>query len=131
MANEKRDFKKPRSILDLAPGELREIDGVVLDLDRYARHVPMPAPSEEPASAPDLPNTEEIRLSEPVHVGWYPAESTPVYPIMERYIYIGGSGSGSYLSSYRTSYRPSSGSGSGVPSGSGSLSAGGYGLELI
>lgn len=118
--------KKPRSILDLDPGKLRELNGVVLDLDSYAKHCPPPLPAAAEPSPDQTP-----RLSEPVHVGWYHTEETTAYPIMERYVYIGGSGSGSYLGSYRTSYIRSSGSGSRVTSGSGIFSVGGYGLELI
>lgn len=118
--------KKPPSILDLDPGKLRELDGVVLDLDSYAKHCPAPLPPAADSSPSQAPH-----LSEPVHVGWYRTEDTTAYPVMERYVYIGGSGSGSYLGSYRTSYIFSSGSGSRVTSGSGIFSVGGYGLELI
>ncbi|MCB6364737.1 hypothetical protein LI291_00820 [Intestinibacillus massiliensis] len=133
MANEKTASPKPRSILDLAPGKLREIDGVVLDLDSYAKHS-APPPVAGPAPSPGYGAEEagQARLSEPVHTGWYEAkEETVAYPIMERYVYVGGSGSGSYVSSYRTSYTRTSGSGSWTTSGSGVFSVGGYGLELI
>ena len=134
MAKEKTASLKPRSILDLAPGKLREIDGVVLDLDSYAKHCPAPAEAPAPAAASSCADGGAplacIQLSEPVHTGWYEAaEETVAYPIMERYAYAGGSGSGSYLTSFRTSYLRSSSSW--TSSGSGVFSVGGYGLELI
>lgn len=156
MSKKKKVPHKPRSILDLEPGKLREIDGVVLDLDSFAKHFAPPAPPQHapldspadahvdspaifpaisPAASP-VQDMQAAQWSEPVHIGWY--ETEQAYPIMERYVYAGGSGSGSYLSSYfssyhtsSTSFRRSSGSGAWMCAGIGVLSAGGYGLELI
>lgn len=127
----------PNKILELDKEHLREIDGVVLDEDSYARHA---APPEAPApSAPALPTEEApepaapqaeevpsaapapVFVVDPVHVGWYqPAEPEAVsYPIMAGamapteaavqmpVMYFSGSGSGSYLSSYLTSFSTS------------------------
>lgn len=154
MSKKKKVPHKPRSILDLAPGKLREIDGVVLDLDSFAKHFAPPAPPQHaplaspadahidspaisPAASP-AQDTQAMQWSEPVHIGWYETGTSQAYPIMERYVYAGGSGSGSYLSSYFSSYHTSStsfrraaGSGSWMCADTGVFGAGGYGLELI
>lgn len=122
--------KKKNRILDLDPANLREIDGVVFDLDSFARHcAPHPYPS---ASAPAAPLTETpdaapeaapsgqpeppsgapaaVFLCDPVHIGWYPVETQVAYPIMAGAMEPGAAaqqtvccGSGSFLSSYLTS----------------------------
>lgn len=146
---------KPNGILAMNPEQYREIDGVVFDLDSYAKHcrpveqTPAPeVPDEAPGPAPVFP-------ADPYPAGWYPAEEgqAPV-PVMggalppfetvvtedgitiRRTVWVqcgSGSGSGSYLTSYTTSYRTSyrsSGSGSYL-FGSCTYFVGGYGLELI
>ena len=124
---------KPNKILELDQEHLREIDGVVLDEDSYARHAaPIETPPAVPAreaSAPAAPQAEEapsaapapVFVVDPVHVGWY-APATPeavTYPIMAGAVippetamqmpvtYFSGSGSGSYFSSYLTSFSTS------------------------
>lgn len=167
---------RPAGILAMNPEGFREIDGVVLDLESYAKHcappqeqapAPAPAPSmpqdgPAPESAP-APQQEApapgVFLSDPVHIGWYPAGEQQVsYPIMggeitppvagqaaciENEVIYTGSGSGSWVSSWLTSWRLSSGSwraGSGSWLGSSGsycglqapfIGFGGYGLELI
>ena len=120
---------KSNGILAMNPEQYREIDGVVFDLDSYAKHC---RPVEQ--------TPEPIFPAAPYPAGWYPVEEgqAPV-PVMggalppletvvtedgitiRRTVWVQcGSGSGSYLTSYTTSYRTSyrsSGSGShfGVP----------------
>ena len=133
---------KSNGILAMNPEQYREIDGVVFDLDSYAKHC---RPVEQ--------TPEPIFPDAPYPAGWYPAEEgqAPV-PVMggalppletvvtedgitiRRTVWVQcGSGSGSYLTSYTTSYRTSyrsSGSGSHF-GGSCTYFVGGYGLELI
>ena len=49
-------MSKPSGILDMDPEQYREIDGVVFDLDSFARHCQPaePEPAEEPP-APQAP----------------------------------------------------------------------------
>ncbi len=139
-------MSRPNGILAMDPEKYREIDGVVFDLESYARHCqPIEETQPSAGSAP-------VFTAEPTHVGWYaePSEQPPV-PIMAgalspaegieqniqhdfRTVFLpAGSGSGSYVTSYITSYHASfrsSGSGSYV-FGSCICLAGGYGLELI
>lgn len=143
--------KKTR-ILQLDPAHFRELDGVVFDLESFARHCaphpkkiaePLPAPQavSDPKPVSEPPKQQAAFAYEPVHVGWYPIEvkGTP-YPIMANANMIFGtsSGSSSYLTSFLTSWQTisgsylSSGSFYSSYSSSGVLScAGGYGLELI
>lgn len=133
---------KSNGILAMNPEQYREIDGVVFDLDSYAKHC---RPVEQ--------TPEPIFPAAPCPAGWYPVEEgqAPV-PVMggalppletvvtedgitiRRTVWVQcGSGSGSYLTSYTTSYRTSyrsSGSGSHF-GGSCTYFVGGYGLELI
>ena len=133
---------KSNGILAMNPEQYREIDGVVFDLDSYAKHC---RPVEQ--------TPEPIFPAAPYPAGWYPVEEgqAPV-PVMggalppletvvtedgitiRRTVLVQcGSGSGSYLTSYTTSYRTSyrsSGSGSHF-GGSCTYFVGGYGLELI
>ena len=133
---------KSNGILAMNPEQYREIDGVVFDLDSYAKHC---RPVEQ--------TPEPIFPAAPYPAGWYPVEEgqAPV-PVMggalpplgtvvtedgitiRRTVWVQcGSGSGSYLTSYTTSYRTSyrsSGSGSHF-GGSCTYFVGGYGLELI
>ena len=115
---------KPNSILALDPEHLRELDGVVLDADSYARHAPPrlaapPAPAAFPAvpPAPAAQNAEAgpagpgpVFAAEPQHVGWYQTNGqTAAYPVMAGAVPPGqtvvyGTGSGSYVSSYYTSF---------------------------
>lgn len=149
-------MSEANGILALNPDGFREIDGVVFDLDSYARHCKPPEaeiPTEDAAKAAA---PAPVFAADPVHVGWYAADDgQPAVPIMggalppeeatlceedgvtvTRTVFLpagSGSGSGSYLTSYTTSYRTSwrsSGSGSYV-FGSGTYLVGGYGLELI
>ena len=146
-------------ILAMNPDKYREMDGVVFDLNSYARHC-QPSEPEVPAEEPAVPAAAApapVFAVDPFHAGWYEAEEgqAPV-PIMggflppdeacavtegaitvTRTVFVrpgSGSGSGSsYTTSYTTSYRISylgSGSGSYV-FGSCVYLAGGYGLELI
>ena len=133
---------KSNGILAMNPEQYREIDGVVFDLDSYAKHC---RPVEQ--------TPEPIFPAAPYPAGWYPVEEgqAPVpamggaLPPLEtvvtedgitirRTVWVQcGSGSGSYLTSYTTSYRTSyrsSGSGSHF-GGSCTYFVGGYGLELI
>lgn len=137
------------AILAMDPDKYREIDGVVFDLDSYARHC---RPAEASAAAEVDPAPAPVFPVEPYPDGWYPAENgQPPVPIMggaqppdadyvsddgtvivTRTIFTrlgSGSGSGSYITSYTTSYR-SSGSGS-YRFGSCTWLVGGYGLELV
>ena len=133
---------KSNGILAMNPEQYREIDGVVFDLDSYAKHC---RPVEQ--------TPEPIFPAAPYPAGWYPVEEgqAPV-PVMggalppletvvtedgitiRRTVWVQcGSGSGSYLTSYTTSYRTSyrsSGSGSHF-GGSCTYFVGGYGLVLI
>ena len=115
---------KSNGILAMNPEQYREIDGVVFDLDSYAKHC---RPVEQ--------TPEPIFPAAPYPAGWYPVEEgqAPV-PVMGGAFWVQcGSGSGSYLTSYTTSYRTSyrsSGSGSHF-GGSCTYFVGGYGLELI
>ena len=133
---------KSNGILAMNTEQYREIDGVVFDLDSYAKHC---RPVEQ--------TPEPIFPAAPYPAGWYPVEEgqAPV-PVMggalppletvvtedgitiRRTVWVQcGSGSGSYLTSYTTSYRTSyrsSGSGSHF-GGSCTYFVGGYGLELI
>ncbi|MDR3766975.1 MAG: hypothetical protein Q3Y08_08110 [Butyricicoccus sp.] len=114
-------------ILAMDPEHLREIDGVVLDLDSYARHTaapqapePLPQQPERPASEPPAPEAAApapVFAAEPQHVGWY-EPATPekiVYPVMAGAIppqqgvqtFTAWAGSGSYLSSYLSSFSTS------------------------
>ncbi len=82
-------MSKPNGILAMNPEKYREIDGVVFDLDSYARHC-KPAPEEKPQEdAP--PQTEDAPSAAPAPVfavdpypdGWYPAEDgRPPVPVM-------------------------------------------------
>ena len=150
--------KKKNRIVELDPEHLREVDGVVFDLDSFARHcAPHPGPaSPAPQAAAPVPPDDAgapapVFLCDPVHIGWYPIQiEGPSYPIMAGAVQpgaaqqavlwtTGGSGSTSFLTSWRTSWYWGSGSywyrssgmfGSFASSGS-ALLAGGYGLELI
>lgn len=100
--------KKRNRILELDPEHFREVDGVVFDLDSFARHcAPHPAPHTPtqtvpaapaaPQTAKDVPPTAEtaadpmtpdgmpapVFFCDPVHIGWYPiAIEGPSYPVM-------------------------------------------------
>ena len=121
--------KKKNRIVELDPEHLREVDGVVFDLDSFARHCaphpapcpPAPAPT-EPAvaeSAPSEPIAESspgpapVFLCDPVHIGWYPIRiEGPSYPVMAGAVQPGQqplfqltqTGSGSFATSYLTSF---------------------------
>ncbi len=130
-------MSRPNGILSMNPEKYREIDGVVFDLDSYARHCRhQPAePVQKSVSAAPKPVFE----TEPRHNGWYAGERAhPPAPVMGGALPPCGrtdgvqtvtlfTGSGSFVSSYFTSWY-SSGSFAG---GSGVYPAGGYGLELI
>ncbi len=151
----------PHQILDLDREHLREIDGVVLDMDSYARHAET-APTPEPQTEPAAPSAgQPVFAADPQHAGWYPKlEPMQIpYPIMAgavppqtetQTVQVCCTGSGSYAGSYLTSYTASFStsfltsfytswrissyfsSGSGSYLGSGSsLFPGGFGLELI
>lgn len=153
-------MSKPNGILAMNPERYREIDGVVFDLDSYARHC-KPASEEPPSQTDEAPSAAPapVFAVDPYPDGWYPAEDgRPPVPVMGgalppcesesdvireengvktvvQTVYYApgsGSGSGSYTTSYTTSFR-SSGSGSGVSYVFGSCvyTVGGYGLELI
>ena len=151
---------KPNGILAMDPKQYREIDGVVFDLESYAKHCrPTPAAPQTPAAPAEETQTHggapaPVFAQDPFPAGWYPAEEArPAVPVMGgalppvevvsedggtvvQTVWLpcgSGSGSGSYLTSYTTSYRTSalsSGSGSYV-FGSCTYLVGGYGLELI
>ena len=116
---------KSNGILAMNPEQYREIDGVVFDLDSYAKHC---RPVEQ--------TPEPIFPAAPYPAGWYPVETVVTEDgiTIRRTVWVQcGSGSGSYLTSYTTSYRTSyrsSGSGSHF-GGSCTYFVGGYGLELI
>lgn len=91
---------RENGILNLDREHLREIDGVVFDLDSYERHCsaapsnqdpspavdhPAPAAAPAPSMDHDAPATPTgVFFCEPVHAGWYePASAQEVrYPIM-------------------------------------------------
>ncbi len=82
-------MSKPNGILAMNPEKYREIDGVVFDLDSYARHC-KPAAEEKPAEEP-APQTGDAPSAAPAPVfavdpypdGWYPAEDgRPPVPVM-------------------------------------------------
>lgn len=153
-------MSKPNGILAMNPERYREIDGVVFDLDSYARHC-KPAPEERPLQTDEAPSAAPapVFAVDPYPDGWYPAEDgRPPVPVMGgalppcesesdvireengvktvvQTVYYtpgSGSGSGSYTTSYTTSFRSSgSGSGGSYVFGSCVYTVGGYGLELI
>ena len=153
-------MSKPNGILAMNPERYREIDGVVFDLDSYARHC-KPASEEPPSQTDEAPSAAPapVFAVDPYPVGWYPAEhGRPPVPVMGgalppcesesdvireengvrtviQTVYYApgsGSGSGSYTTSYTTSFRSSgSGSGGSCVFGSCVYTVGGYGLELI
>ena len=153
-------MSKPNGILAMNPERYREIDGVVFDLDSYARHC-KPASEERPSQTDEAPSAAPapVFAVDPYPDGWYPAEDgRPSVPIMGgalppcesesdvireengvktviQTVYYApgsGSGSGSYTTSYTTSFRSSgSGSGGSCVFGSCVYTVGGYGLELI
>lgn len=151
-------MSQPNGILAMDPEKYREIDGVVFDLDSYARHCRPIESGRQDTTAAETSSTapSPVFAVDPVHDGWYPPqEDQPPVPVMAgalppvetfgldggdvvvtRTVFVpagSGSGSGSYLTSYTTSYRTSfrsSGSGSYV-FGSCTYLVGGYGLELI
>ena len=133
---------KSNGILAMNPEQYREIDGVVFDLDSYAKHcrpveqTPEPIFPAAPYPAGGYPG-EEGQAPVPVMGGALPPLETVVTEdgiTIRRTVWVQcGSGSGSYLTSYTTSYRTSyrsSGSGSHF-GGSCTYFVGGYGLELI
>lgn len=116
--------KQPDSnkILAMDREHLREIDGVVLDLDSYARHTapeqPAQPPAASPAPAPAAPapaSPAPVFLVEPQHAGWYETKEKIAYPIMVGAVPPGQdaaaqvtlTGSGSYVSSYLSSFATS------------------------
>lgn len=153
-------MSKPNGILAMNPERYREIDGVVFDLDSYARHC-KPASEEPPSQTDEAPSAAPapVFAVDPYPDGWYPAEDDrPPVPVMGgalppcesesdvireetgvktvvQTVYYApgsGSGSGSYTTSYTTSFRSSgSGSGGSCVFGSCVYTVGGYGLELI
>ena len=153
-------MSKPNGILAMNPERYREIDGVVFDLDSYARHC-KPAHEEHPSQTDEAPSAAPapVFAVDPYPDGWYPAEEgRPPVPVMGgalppresesdvireengvitvvQTVYYApgsGSGSGSYTTSYTTSFRSSgSGSGGSCVFGSCVYTVGGYGLELI
>lgn len=153
-------MSKPNGILAMNPERYREIDGVVFDLDSYARHC-KPASEEPPSQTDEAPSAAPAPVFAvgPYPDGWYPAEDgRPPVPVMGgalppcesesdvireengvktvvQTVYYApgsGSGSGSYTTSYTTSFRSSgSGSGGSCVFGSCVYTVGGYGLELI
>lgn len=85
-------MSKPNGILAMNPEKYREIDGVVFDLDSYARHCKPPEqekkcedtskadenPAESPSAAP-----APVFAVDPYPDGWYPAEDgRPPVPVM-------------------------------------------------
>lgn len=153
-------MSKPNGILAMNPERYREIDGVVFDLDSYARHC-KPASEDPPSQTDEAPSAAPapVFAVDPYPDGWYPAEDgRPPVPVMggalppcesesdvireengvktvvQTVYYAPGSGSGSgyYTTSYTTSFRSSgSGSGGSYVFGSCVYTVGGYGLELI
>lgn len=121
MANTKKN-----RILDLDPEHFREVDGVVFDLDSFARHcAPHPAPKPEPVDMPETPAEmpdgsipAPVFVCDPVHTGWYPVRiEGPSYPIMAGAVQPTGGpttvqtytapGSGSFTTSFLSSYMTS------------------------
>lgn len=151
-------MSKPNGILAMNPERYREIDGVVFDLDSYARHC-KPASEDPPSQTDEAPSAAPapVFAVDPYPDGWYPAEDgRPPVPVMggalppcesesdvireengvktvvQTVYYAPGSGSGAYTTSYTTSFRSSgSGSGGSCVFGSCVYTVGGYGLELI
>lgn len=151
-------MSKPNGILAMNPERYREIDGVVFDLDSYARHC-KPASEDPPSQTDEAPSAAPapVFAVDPYPDGWYPAEDgRPPVPVMggalppcesesdvireengvktvvQTVYYAPGSGSGSYTTSYTTSFRSSgSSSGGSCVFGSCVYTVGGYGLELI
>ena len=145
-------MSKPNGILAMNPEKYREIDGVVFDLDSYARHC---KPPDQEKKCEDTPKADENPAETPsvapapvFAVDPYPDGSLPPREaeddvireengtrtvIQTVYFAAGsGSGSGSYTTSYTTSFRSSgSGSGGSYVFGSCVYTVGGYGLELI
>ena len=85
-------MSKPNGILAMNPEKYREIDGVVFDLDSYARHC---KPPEQEKKCEDTPKADEIPAEtpsaapapvftvDPYPDGWYPAEDgRPPVPVM-------------------------------------------------
>ena len=76
-------MSKPNGILAMNPEKYREIDGVVFDLDSYARHCKppeqekkcedTPKADENPAEAPSAAPAPVFAV-DPYPDGWYPAE---------------------------------------------------------
>lgn len=125
---------KSNGILSMDPEHCRELDGVVFDLDSFARHCQpaeeAPAEPEQNAAPVQDAAPAPVFAVDPRHDGWYPAEDgQPPVPIMAgalppgesveqideqgavvvtRTVWTGGgsgSGSGSYTTSYTTSFR--------------------------
>ena len=85
-------MSKPNGILAMNPEKYREIDGVVFDLDSYARHCKppeqekkcedTPKADEKPAEAPSAAPAPVFAV-DPYPDGWYPAEDgRPPVPVM-------------------------------------------------
>lgn len=85
-------MSKPNGILAMNPEKYREIDGVVFDLDSYARHCKppeqekkcegTPKADENPAEAPSAAPAPVFAV-DPYPDGWYPAEDgRPPVPVM-------------------------------------------------
>ena len=85
-------MSKPNGILAMNPEKYREIDGVVFDLDSYARHCKppeqekkcedTPIADENPAEAPSAAPAPVFAV-DPYPDGWYPAEDgRPPVPVM-------------------------------------------------
>lgn len=85
-------MSKPNGILAMNPEKYREIDGVVFDLDSYARHC---KPPEQEKKCEDTPKADEkpaetpsaapapVFAVDPYPDGWYPAEDgRPPVPVM-------------------------------------------------
>ena len=85
-------MSKPNGILAMNPEKYREIDGVVFDLDSYARHC---KPPEQEKKCEDTPKADETPAEtpsvapvpgfavDPYPDGWYPAEDgRPPVPVM-------------------------------------------------
>lgn len=122
---------KKNRILQLDPAHFRELDGVVFDLESFARHCAPHRADTPPGKPLDLPQDTSSRQSDctalqplsnvqtvcnppeqqavfayaPVHIGWYPIEGKGAqYPIMANANLIFGTASGSGSSSYLTSF---------------------------